>query len=324
VLATLISRSGSVSRTTTTGNLLDGTTSTSAAAPVLTEENIKFVCQWVREQMRKVDEKEQCNGIAALQKILRNESLRVPYAQEDGLHLLGNLLKTKVKNFQIVYQSVQCLWLLSFQKSVAEQIAQTRIIHNLVEILKVVPKEKVIRMTLATLRNLLGVGSNNDLMIDSGILKPLEVLTAKSWGDEDIVDDLTALNDALQKNMVILSSFEMYKKEVLSGNLEWSPVHRSEKFWRENAHRLEEDNNKLLLVLKEILTSASDSQVLCIACFDVGEFARFHPRGKVLIQQTGLKLALMKLMEDKDSEIKKHALLAVQKLMVTNWEYLSA
>ncbi len=43
------------------------------------------------------------------------------------------------------------------------------------------------------------------------------------------------------------SSFDVYKKEVLSGNLEWSTAHRSEKFWRENSHRLEEDNHKVLL-----------------------------------------------------------------------------
>jgi len=117
----------------------------------------------------------------------------------------------------------------------------------------------------------------------------------------------------------------MYKKEVLSGNLEWSPVHRSEKFWRENSHKLEEDNFKLLLVLKGLLEKgAATSSVQSIACFDVGEFARLHPRGKIIVQKLKIKLPLMQLMEDNDVEVKKQALLAVQKLMVTNWEYLTA
>lgn len=115
----------------------------------------------------------------------------------------------------------------------------------------------------------------------------------------------------------------MYKKEILSGNLEWSPVHRSEKFWRENAHRFEEDNHKLLLVLKD-LVSKSSPQLQSIACFDIGEFARHHPRGKIIIQKLGIKLPLMNLMEDADPDVRKNALLAVQKLMVTNWEYLTA
>lgn len=78
-------------------------------------------------------------------------------------------------------------------------------------------------------------------------MKPLENLSNKNWGDEDIVEDLEYLQEVLQKNLVHLSSFDTYKNELLSGKLEWSPVHRSEKFWRENAHRLEEDRNKLLL-----------------------------------------------------------------------------
>ena len=42
------------------------------------------------------------------------------------------------------------------------------------------------------------------------------------------------------------SSFELYREEVMSGNLVWSLVHRSEKFWRENVGRFEENNFKVL------------------------------------------------------------------------------
>ena len=42
------------------------------------------------------------------------------------------------------------------------------------------------------------------------------------------------------------SSFDEYSSEVRSGRLEWSPVHKSEKFWRENAARLCEKNFELL------------------------------------------------------------------------------
>lgn len=43
------------------------------------------------------------------------------------------------------------------------------------------------------------------------------------------------------------STFEMYKKEIMSGNLDWTPVHKSERFWKENAHLFEEDKYKVLL-----------------------------------------------------------------------------
>lgn len=44
----------------------------------------------------------------------------------------------------------------------------------------------------------------------------------------------------------VLSSFDEYSSELKSGRLEWSPVHKSEKFWRENAVRLNEKNYELL------------------------------------------------------------------------------
>eukprot|EP01118_Nematostelium_gracile_P006981 TRINITY_DN2260_c0_g3_i1.p1 TRINITY_DN2260_c0_g3~~TRINITY_DN2260_c0_g3_i1.p1 ORF type:complete len:450 (+),score=141.72 TRINITY_DN2260_c0_g3_i1:110-1459(+) len=291
------------------------------------EETVNAVTHWLREQLRKPEEKDICNSLSALQKLLLRDDLRIPFAKEDGLNLLGSLLKTKMQNakaIQITYQVVFCLWLLSFNRKVATMVNETTIIQSLVETLKVVSNDKVIRMALATLRNLLDISTNNEVMIDYDIMKPVENLSNKNWADTDIQEDLEALKEALAKNMVLLSSFDMYRKEVLSGNLEWSPVHRSEKFWKENAHHLEEDNHKLLLVLKEVLVNGNSTLAQAIACFDLGEFARYHPRGKFIIQKLGIKIPLMKLMEDPDNEVRKQALLAVQKLMVTNWEYLTA
>lgn len=44
----------------------------------------------------------------------------------------------------------------------------------------------------------------------------------------------------------------MYRNEVLSYKLEWSPPHKSPKFWTENCFRFEEADNLLLRTLKGI------------------------------------------------------------------------
>ncbi len=44
----------------------------------------------------------------------------------------------------------------------------------------------------------------------------------------DIVD--VAMKDSIRK----LSSFDRYKGEVLSGNLDWTPMHKDPVFWRDN------------------------------------------------------------------------------------------
>ena len=52
-------------------------------------------------------------------------------------------------------------------------------------------------------------------------------------------------------------------------------------------------------------------------------FSRFHPLGKKIIHEYDIKAKIMHLIDSKDLLVQQHALLALQKLMVANWEYLS-
>jgi hypothetical protein len=60
---------------------------------------------------------------------------------------------------------------------------------------------------------------------------------------------------------------------------------------------------------------------------DLGEFARFHPDGRIIVQKLGGKTKLMEILSASSKHshaVAKQALLAVQKLMVTNWESLQS
>lgn len=52
--------------------------------------------------------------------------------------------------------------------------------------------------------------------------------------------------ESLMLFYVAFSSFGEYSHEIHSGRLEWSPAHTSEKFWQDNAHRLNEKNFELV------------------------------------------------------------------------------
>jgi V-type H+-transporting ATPase subunit H len=130
------------------------------------------------------------------------------------------------------------------------------------------------------------------------------------------------LNSKLNASVQDLSSFDEYITEVKSGRLEWSPVHRSEKFWRENAHHLNDKNYELLKILIALLETSKDPLVLSVACFDLGEYVRHYQRGKHVLEQLGGKTMVMTLLGHADPNVRYEALLAVQKLMVHNWEYL--
>jgi V-type H+-transporting ATPase subunit H len=120
---------------------------------------------------------------------------------------------------------------------------------------------------------------------------------------------------------------------VRSGKLEWSPVHRTDRFWAENAQRLDENNYELVKVrdgvarrggaearcvvappatcachagapeqiLAELLERSQDKLVLAVAAHDVGEYVRFHPRGKRIIERLGLKSRVMQMMVHEDA-----------------------
>merc|ERR1711923_700631 len=92
--------------------------------------------------------------------------------------------------------------------------------------------------------------------------------------------------------------------EVKSGRLEWSPVHRSDRFWRENAHHLNDRNYELLKILINLLETSKEPLVLSVACFDLGEYVRHYQRGKHVLEQLGGKTMVMTLLSHPDPNVR--------------------
>ena len=55
-----------------------------------------------------------------------------------------------------------------------------------------------------------------------------------------------------------MSNFDKYRKEVASGQLDWSPMHTSEVFWRENIDKMEERDFLVLRGLLKLLESSRE------------------------------------------------------------------
>jgi len=281
--------------------------------------------RWCADQLRK-EFPNILRSLAALQILMRCEEFRIMWRDtEDGISAL--ILQTRPQiDAQIIYQALYALWLMSYSEEIADKIHKTTAIAKIVEAIKLVQKEKVIRIGLATLKNLKDKGpsgQNNRQMIECGFMRVLENLQLRNWGDEEMLKNMEALMESLQRILADMSSFDMYRNEILSGNLEWSPVHKSEKFWRENIMKMEDNQFELLGVLVHLLNNSQNSLVLAVACHDIGEFVRFHPRGRNIVSTLGAKQAIMRLMENQNPDVQKHALMCTQKLLVVNWENLS-
>ena len=54
------------------------------------------------------------------------------------------------------------------------------------------------------------------------------------------------MDSALKESIRKLSSFDKYKGEVFSGNLDWTPMHKDPIFWRENITKFEENDYQVV------------------------------------------------------------------------------
>uniref|UniRef100_A0A915KQN8 ATPase V1 complex subunit H C-terminal domain-containing protein n=1 Tax=Romanomermis culicivorax TaxID=13658 RepID=A0A915KQN8_ROMCU len=200
------------------------------------------------------------------------------------------------------------------------------VIPTLADILTESSKEKVIRIILASFRNILEKPEDREIIRESGlqmvqckVLKSLELMESKKFDDAEFQEDVVFLTNQLQNSVQDLSSFDEYVTEVKSGRLQWNPVHKSEKFWKENVMRFNEKNFELLKILIRLLEIANDPLILCVAAHDIGEYVRHYPRGKTIIEQLNGKQLVMRLLTHEDPNVRYHALLSVQKIMVHNW-----
>ncbi|XP_055859325.1 V-type proton ATPase subunit H isoform X2 [Episyrphus balteatus] len=295
---------------------------------LMPKSDLNFYLQFLKDQLT-VNSNEYIQSVGrCLQMMLRIDEYRFAFVSVDGISTLISILSSRV-NFQVQYQLVFCLWVLTFNPLLAGKMNKFSVIPILADILNDCAKEKVTRIILAVFRNLIEKPEEAQVakehciaMVQCKVLKQLSILEQRRIDDEDITADVEFLTEKLQNSVQDLSSFDEYATELKSARLEWSPVHKSAKFWRENAQRLNEKNYELLRILVHLLETSKDPVILSVACFDIGEYVRHYPRGKHVLEQLGGKQIVMQLLGHDDPNVRYEALLAVQKLMVHNWEYL--
>ncbi|XP_058983829.1 V-type proton ATPase subunit H-like [Musca domestica] len=295
---------------------------------MMPKSDLNFYLQFLKDQLT-VQSNEYIQSVArCLQMMLRIDEYLFAFVGVDGISTLVRILSSRV-NFQVQYQLVFCLWVLTFNPLLATKMNKFTVIPILADILNDCAKEKVTRIILGVFRNLIEKPTDAQVakehciaMVQCKVLKQLSILEQRRFDDEDISADVEFLTEKLQNSVQDLSSFDEYATELRSARLEWSPVHKSAKFWRENAQRLNEKNYELLRILVHLLETSKDPIILSVACYDIGEYVRHYPRGKHVLEQLGGKQIVMQLLGHEDPNVRYEALLAVQKLMVHNWEYL--
>jgi V-type H+-transporting ATPase subunit H len=111
---------------------------------------------------------------------------------------------TEEVSVQMVYQAVFCFWLFSFDVEIAEQLnAKFAIIPLLADVARNAVKEKVVRMIVATLKNLAEKAPSATIpaMLGSKCLPLMESLSARKWSDEEITQDIDVVKELLSEKL---------------------------------------------------------------------------------------------------------------------------
>merc|ERR1712063_212090 len=263
------------------------------------EEQLSEVLQWCNDQLR--DPASAGMALEGLRNLLRHDDIRVRFFEDDGLNRLGTLLKNGGSDTALLYKALFCLWLMSYNEDIAAQFYTTNVIQYMINVIKSVAKEKILRIGAAVLSNILNKGDekqNNQQMIECKIFRLLENMNQRKWADPDLLEDLEVLTETITEDIREMSSWDVYM--------------------------FEKNRYEVLGMLITILKDSQNTQNLEIACHDIGMFVRFHPMGRQIVNQLEGKYAIMGLMEHPDANVQKEALLCTQKLLVVSWEHLGA
>ena len=62
-----------------------------------------------------------------------------------------------------------------------------------------------------------------------------------------------------------------------------------------------------------------DDDVVAIACYDLGEFVRFYPNGRLVAKGLGAREVVLRATEHPNPDVQTQALLCISKILVQNW-----
>jgi len=86
---------------------------------------------------------------------------------------------------QLLYEACFCVWLLTFVAPAADALLAARVLPALMEVAKVVSKEKVVRMVVLALRNLLDRTDGGAALAEANALKVVaqlqQVRRRRTW-----------------------------------------------------------------------------------------------------------------------------------------------
>merc|ERR1719352_930971 len=148
-------------------------------------------------------------------------------------------VKTLVTEFStqsvvpVLYKCCFSIWMVSFDADLLSDLKTLGAIQQLRKVLATNRTEKVVRVALLALRNLLGNAETAEEVVETGAHEAVEALEYEKWRDPEVYDNVKSVTALVQKAVNDHSNFNRYEREIKSKKLSWGFIH-SEKFWTQN------------------------------------------------------------------------------------------
>jgi len=261
--------------------------------------------------------------MGAITNLLKTDAFRTSVWGTPGVAECVLKVQPATDSQQLVYRCVFAIWMISFDADITADLNRYGVIQKMKTILNNSRTEKVIRLSLTVLKNLLAVKVISEEIAEAGLLEAVQQLEYEKWRDAELYDEIRDTAQSISLKVQEISNFERYEKELQSGKLQWGFIHSS-KFWSENVHKFETNDFRALKHLAELLNNfQTEKTTLAVCCHDIGEFVTLHPLGKRKIAGLHIKERVMQLMgstDNADREVRREALLCCQKIMLNKWQ----
>jgi len=261
--------------------------------------------------------------LEAITNLLKSDIFRSLVWSAPGVCDLIFRVQPKTAPSPYLYKCVFATWMLSFDSAITADLKNYGVVKKIREILTYSRVEKVVRLCLTVLKNLLSHKVLCEDIVEEGVLEAVQQLEYEKWRDSDLYDDIRDMVTLISSEVQEMSNFDRYERELQSGTLQWGFIHSS-KFWAENVMKFESNDFRALRMLASLLlTTTTDTTTLAVACHDLGEFVALHPLGKKKVAQLQVKERVMQLMGSSDAsyrEVRREALLCCQKIMLHKWQ----
>lgn len=261
----------------------------------------------------------------AIMTLVKTNELAIEFSNVLGFKILHEFLEGAcLENAQIAYHVITTLWILSYHENCNQffEDYSNSIIEKVSKVIDYFSWEKIVRIMLMLFDNLKTNTVCQDHLSDIDCLSIVLKLQNRHWVDEDINKLLEQLEEFFNENQQVFSSIDKLRKQVERKQLRWGPCH-TEEFWQTNFIHFDNAENLGIIdkLANDCLANGVDNKIKAIACFDLGEFARFFPQGKTILDNHNVRVKMTKLMQSKDtsSEVKKEAITCYQKLLMNSW-----